>query len=416
MHVATLPEAASTHRVIWAFVWSALVAIFGSFRLFLRIRLSKLSLLSLDSGPRKSREREDGRMVDDGRTKRLESSEDGVVSAAELESEIQQPRSEIARLRQPGRRQEEVGHEVLPAVVEVVVTATTKVDLSGIDTGLVTHISSFLGTPHELLNLALTCKTFGWRLPTSHQTWSLVEEIARQILSSRATDFDVSSLPRNVSGATTWLSILHMHEHPLVFDVLLGGYIAHRNGEKTAVCATGTRDEEHFNNNAAVSSNCIMRSGTHYAEFQIKGEPFIGIVRPMPDLDANAYDGDDMDFSFNGVPLLTSDFHAQRSDDWGDSNVHACDYCCYSGEMSWTNWDRESGEGIDWEGMERCRTGDTVGMLLNLNEGTLTVYKNNHRLGVMKDGLSGPYCWYAGVAYYDEITIKRGAPPVVNDM
>ncbi|EJK49548.1 hypothetical protein THAOC_31564, partial [Thalassiosira oceanica] len=62
--------------------------------------------------------------------------------------------------------------------------------------------------------------------------------------------------------------------------------------------------------------------------------------------------------------------------------------------MSWTNWDDELTGGVEWDGMESCQSGDTVGMLLNLDEGTLTVYKNNRRLGVMKDGLSGPYCWF----------------------
>ena len=41
--------------------------------------------------------------------------------------------------------------------------------------------------------------------------------------------------------------------------------------------------------------------------------------------------------------------------------------------------------------------GGTIGLLLDLDEGTLTVYKNGRRLGVMKDGLSGEYCWYTSI-------------------
>ena len=115
------------------------------------------------------------RMADDGRAKRLKSSsQDGATVSAiaelrgrvtELESEIERLRSENAHFRQPGRRQEEGNHEVLPAVAVVEVAVTVTVDLSIVDKSLVTHISSFLGTSHELFSLALTCKAFGQ--PTS---------------------------------------------------------------------------------------------------------------------------------------------------------------------------------------------------------------------------------------------------------
>jgi hypothetical protein len=32
-------------------------------------------------------------------------------------------------------------------------------------------------------------------------------------------------------------------------------------------------------------------------------------------------------------------------------------------------------------------------MLLDLDQGSMTVYKNDERLGVMATGLSGEYCW-----------------------
>ena len=66
--------------------------------------------------------------------------------------------------------------------------------------------------------------------------------------------------------------------------------------------------------------------------------------------------------------------------------------------MNRTDWDNvDENIGI-WEGMKSCRTGDTLGMLLNLDGGTLTVYKNNHRLGVMQDGVSGSNCCHVYVA------------------
>ena len=232
-----------------------------------------------------------------------------------------------------------------------------------------------------------------------------MEEVARQTVRTRATDYEMSSLPKYVIGTATWLSILRRFENLFSFDVLLGGYIEHPNGDKTTV-----RGTSHCFGSVAVSSGYVMSSGAHYAEFQITGTPCIGIVRPMPGLDANAYKDEGKDFCFIGVPSLKPDFLAQKSDDWGNGDVHACEYGSFEGGMSWTSWDDE-GDGALEEGMEGCTTDDILGMLLNLDDGTLTVYKNNRHLGVLKDGLSGPYCWYAEVTRGCTVTIKRGTPP-----
>ena len=349
-------------------------------------------------------------MEGDNRAKRLKSSEDSNEEVAELRARrIAELELEIAQLRHgrppEGVQQLERNHEVLPVVVKVVVT----VDLSRVTTSIVAHITSFFGTPRELLKMALTCKSFGWRQPTSTLNWSLMEEVARQAVCSRATDDEMSLLPQYVRGTTTWLSILHRYERLLVFDVLFGGCrIEHRNGDRTTVRGIG--DDEEIS--SAVSSGYVMSSGSHYAEFPITGKPCIGIVRPMPGLDARAYDNLDEGFSFIAVHRdLYPDFLSQRSNDWGDGNVHVCEYWSYNGHMNWTDWD-DNRMHYQWDGMEGCEAaGDTVGMLLNLDEGTLTVYKNNRRLGVMKDGLSGPYCWYADVSDGDTVAIKRGAIP-----
>ena len=256
-------------------------------------------------------------MAGHGQAKRLNSSQNGIYEAGEAAGISAQPGSGLL----PAGR-----HAHGPRPNGVMPSAT--VDLSCVDTGLVAHISSFLGTSHELLNLALTCKSFGWRHPTSALNWSLVEEVARQTLCSRATDDEMGCLPRYVSGTTTWLSILHRHEHLLEFDVLLGGYVEHLDGDKTKVRGTGDF------NSVAVSSGCVMRSGAHYAEFQIVGEPFIGVVRPMPGLDAGAYGGNFSFFDDRFYP----DFLAQRSADWGNGNVHVCEYYCGDGEMKWCDW------------------------------------------------------------------------------
>ena len=63
--------------------------------------------------------------------------------------------------------------------------------------------------------------------------------------------------------------------------------------------------------------------------------------------------------------------------------------------------------------MERIRksSGFELGLLLDLDEGTLSIYKNGRRLGVMMRGLAGPYCWVVSITGSEEVTIKRGTIP-----
>ena len=44
--------------------------------------------------------------------------------------------------------------------------------------------------------------------------------------------------------------------------------------------------------------------------------------------------------------------------------------------------------------MENAKQGERVGILLDLDQGSMIVWKNDVKLGVMQaEGLSGPLCW-----------------------
>ncbi|EJK43981.1 hypothetical protein THAOC_37524, partial [Thalassiosira oceanica] len=255
-------------------------------------------------------------------------------------------------------------------VLPVVAAQPPTVDLSRLDTHIVIQISSFLGTSRELMNLALTSKSFGLQQPASGRDWSLAEEVARRTVRSGHVRIPLS---KYVQGRTTWLSILRDYEHPkLTFDTLLGGsieYLDHDLGRTTTVGSTLNRGGD-GDVCTAIVSNYVMESGIHYAEFYIDGLPSFGVVRPMPDMDLE--------------------------------RIH------------WSNWDDVDKCEVDREG-RHCGTGDDVGMLLNLNEGTLTAYKNKRRL-CMINGLSGSYCWHASVRsidhdYESATTIWKEEPP-----
>jgi hypothetical protein len=67
----------------------------------------------------------------------------------------------------------------------------------------------------------------------------------------------------------------------------------------------------------------------------------------------------------------------------------------------------------DWEGMQHARKqGDRIGLLLDLDQGTMTVYKNDERLGVMATGLSGEYSWAVALYKYgNSARIEATATP-----
>ena len=49
----------------------------------------------------------------------------------------------------------------------------------------------------------------------------------------------------------------------------------------------------------------------------------------------------------------------------------------------------------------------SIGLMLDLGEGTLSVYKNGRRLGVMGEGLDGEYCWFVSVLAACKIRMSK---------
>ncbi|EJK76235.1 hypothetical protein THAOC_02016, partial [Thalassiosira oceanica] len=128
----------------------------------------------------------------------------------------------------------------------------------------------------------------------------------------------------------------------------------------------------------------------------------LGVIRPVSltdgiDLEAD-WDGnvDPVRVSSTWQPAVSEKLRSQSTAKWGVSNVHCCTYYCSSGRCFWTDWDNEKGLS-DWQGQERLQVSSTIGLLLDLNEGTLSVFKNGRRLGAMKEGLGGEYCWFVTV-------------------
>jgi len=311
----------------------------------------------------------------------------------EMAARIDVLESEIRVLR----GEENHDDSLLPVVIT---RATASVDLSRVDPSLVVQVASFLGLSRELLSMALTCKSFGWRRPSSTLGSSLIEEVARQFLVNqlRPSDVERNALPQYGNGTIVWLPILYDLERlrlPLRFSKLVGRGMKYSGSESIVTSS--------YDDYSTAFANYVMKRGVHYASFKLidNGDSaIVGVARPFRDFDfVNEGEGFDMYDRRHFGNLLV-----QRTDAWV-GNVHYCQIHC--GEVGWTDLQEYNNE-TGWEGFDE---GDVVGLLVDLNEGSLSVYKNGRNLGVAKDGLAGEYCFFLALCEDGEISIERETPP-----
>ena len=289
------------------------------------------------------------------------------------------------------------------------ISSGTTVDLSIFDQNVVLHVASFLSAI-DLTQLGRTCGRFG--VASDGRQRSLANEAAHQTFTSTATVDERNALPRYADESdTALLRQLYFLSERLEFRQLIGRKIYYTSDEsklKVSVRQDGCR--------VSALSNFVMRRGEHFATFNVSGEAAadfnidIGIIRPLPGWDKQELAGFDPVYD-DSSDDASQDLLAQRTDRWGTSVVNCCSYNCDNGYCYWSDWSGGYNY-ARWDGVEILYEAGTIGLLLDLNEGTLAVYKNGRRLGVMKSGLSGEYCWYASLGDNgDTVSIERGTLP-----
>ena len=97
----------------------------------------------------------------------------------------------------------------------------------------------------------------------------------------------------------------------------------------------------------------------------------------------------------------------------GEEMVNYCRLDMDNGSCFWWNWTERhtwDGNAGDLEVSDIYdRDCKTLGMLLDLNIGTLSVYQNGRKPGYLKDGLAGEYCWIVGFGSVGgNVSIRRG--------
>lgn len=188
---------------------------------------------------------------------------------------------------------------------------------------------------------------------------SLVEAAARQHV-QRKPVLERQRVPRR--GREPWLALMRELEllaQPVVFTDADEGVVLSHGGVVATDCSTYM---EHL---PVVCRRVAMRSGVHYVEMtSLQGcTAMYGVV------------------GANFAP-------ARRMPAW--KSRHGWMFGCYDGSLYHACTYR------DWPGMRRTQVGDVVGLLLDLDSGSLAVYVNGMRLGMMvESGLRAPLYWVA---------------------
>jgi hypothetical protein len=256
-------------------------------------------------------------------------------------------------------------------------------------------IACALADPRDLLRLARACRRFatkciaapaaprtaasgGGTAAAAQQTemWSIIQEAGRRWVLS-CTDQERGWVPRR--GRESWLGLMWE-----VQSLRRGAVVFGRSHERITLSEGGSQAtivDEHGGFHAA-ASKVSMCAGRHYAQFTVVSgdEMFFGVIRPGWGVeggeqlweDADDVDGHCLYYTYNGA--------------------------CGLGDRSWEG--RQSAQ----------KEGDRIGMLLDLDQGSMTVYKNDERLGVMATDLSGEYCWAVSLGGLGDSARIESAP------
>ena len=276
-------------------------------------------------------------------------------------------------------------------------------DLYSFNHDIVVRFASYLQSK-DIVSLSLTCRRFGIAQQEHEEgldnnRLSLMEYAARYIVNNYKTDEERNVLPITTEQQSSWIQLyseLEQYRSPRKFNQLIGRAISDPicfiNNDRSRIKLLGNKKKS----NTAIC-NHVMRAGKHYATFTKEGLGAIriGIIRPL-----NSNWDDRGLTSFDPLSNINywTELQEERTDKWGESNIHYCSVMFGEGVggCHYSDWVTEHPLFNEWDGSEGFENNDKVGLLLDLDDaGTLTVYKNGRRLGILKDGLSGEYCWVA---------------------
>ena len=236
------------------------------------------------------------------------------------------------------------------------------------------NIVRFLPTARDLVCLQLTCPRFAAKVIAAAPSVGgedaaaaalemlCIPEEAGRLWLAECSEQERGWVPRRELE-----SLLGLMQEVAALRVPLAFGRAHHTIMLSEGGAVATRSVQDSTFRVAAST-AVMRSGRHYARFTVGtgSMVYFGVIRPGWDVEGGEFPH------------------------WVDG------HCFYGARTA----ERFPGT-HEWEGMQpAAEQGDHIGMLLDLGQGSMTVWKNDEKLGVMQaEGLSGPFCWAVSLVY-----------------
>ena len=173
-------------------------------------------------------------------------------------------------------------------------------------------------------------------------------------------------------GRESWLRLMHevgLLRLPLAFDR------ASRHPSITVSGDGAVATRSAANDVRPAASKVVMRPGRHFVQFPLLAgdSMFFGVIRPGWDVEGGTEEPDECTC-------------------WpSDACIQADGHCFYQMGGPVSMGGVRSPAFIDWGGMQDAEQGHRIGMLLDLDQGSMTLYKDEEMTGVMQaEGLSGP--------------------------
>ena len=226
--------------------------------------------------------------------------------------------------------------------------------------------------------LLLTCKRFSEKYvtvvrpvgstasPEKAGAWSIVDEIARRRL-DECHEGERAWVPRR--GDERWLGLMFEVEALRVaskcFTRLSNDQLRLTDDGAKVTWPNHHGPNHHWLAEAlpVATTTANMRAGKHFAQITVTATAplYFGVVR--------------------------STWHNEQGADALNQQGH-CFYFTHTGHRTSDGHPQEH-----WEGMQRARRGDRIGLLLDCDEGTVTVFRNGTKLGKIDEGLDSEYNW-----------------------